>query len=171
MMMPVFMSGLKRLSPSIPLTHTQTHMTSVWCIVSNKLRRIRSIERAAYPPHMRQMQDCRSWKDLAEYCEVSLDKVTVVLEKDYYLILAENGSEVEIVDLASKNGISPGTLMGLFRKILVSLSGKSVICDARAGTSLKVLHALSRAGKIKIQKDNKWTWRDDEMHSLKFVVI
>lgn len=142
---------------------------SSWCgwevgVVRKLIAHLRQIERAAYPPHMRQMQAVRSIEDLAEYCECRPDQVFVLSGEGWYFIAAEREGEVEVVDFASAGGCRD--LFRVLAAVLARWRGRKVAMDCRARTSYPLVLALVRRYQAVVLEDTSWYWGDDEMRRL-----
>lgn len=124
---------------------------------------LKRVEACAYPPHMRMMQDYNTLSDLAEYCECKKREVFVICGEDYYLIAAEKGNEIEVVDMASLNGMGK-VIFGLVRTCRERWAGKSIKMDLRESTSYPLLLSLSRRYGIKMTEEGTWEWEDEIMH-------
>lgn len=122
------------------------------------------IERQVYPVHMRQMQHIRDTADLADYCECRLDQLLTLSGEDWYLIAAERGDEVEIVDFASLKGCTD--IFKILVRVVPRWRGRRIVLDARASTSYRLVLALVKRYKIQVVEDEMWHWGDEEMHHL-----
>jgi len=125
---------------------------------------LRHVERAAYPPHMRQMQYVRGVRDLAEYCECRPDQVFVLTGRDWYLLAAEREDEVEIVDFASAGGCRE--VFRVLATVVKRWRGRTIILDARHCTSYPLVMALTGRYGLRVVQDEVWHWGDESMHSL-----
>lgn len=128
------------------------------------LARIRRIEKAAYPPHMWQLQWVFRIKDLAEYCECRPDQVFVLTGQDWYLLAAEREDEVEVVDFASIGGCRD--ILRVLATVVPRWRGRRVVMDARESTSYRLVMLLVRRYRLDVIEDELWFWGDEPMHSL-----
>lgn len=110
------------------------------------LRRIKKIEAAAYPRGLREISYCNTWQDVAEYCEVELDDLIVVVEATWYCLVAVHPRGLaEWIDLARIPG-SPRLEIQDWRRLLGILDQHEIQilrADCRAKTSLKRIQQLA----------------------------
>lgn len=129
------------------------------------------IESQAYPYEFQHMQDCEDWEDVADYCEVSEDKLIVIGETGHWygLIALNNWGTAEFVDIAKIPG-SPKIPRLQILKQLRDAGIKHVKGELRECTSYRILKLmpLFLLG-IKIKKDKRYY--DEEfgewMHEIK----
>jgi hypothetical protein len=132
---------------------------------------ILSIEASAYPRHMRSMQDCESWADIADYCDCDLSRLVVMgVEGHWYALLAlHRRGRAEVVDLAKM----PGTGSVPWHRILgdlLSLGIRQIDLDAREGTSYElILRHASRMG-VSVMRDEAWEWDGEVMHEMRLML-
>ena len=122
---------------------------------------IKSIERNAYPFEMQQLQDCESWKEVAEYCEVPLKHLLVYTEPHMYILIGEHKDFIEVVDMAAVGHFNIFDALSFIAK---SAKGRTIKLDAREGTSYPLILKLHR--KLEIIKDEAWQWGTDVMHEM-----
>lgn len=125
------------------------------------LLKIKSIERSAYPFEMQQLQDCSSWEEVAEYCEVPLKHLLVYTETNMYMLIGNHHKFVEVVDMAS---IGHFNIFEALSFIKESAKGRIIKLDAREGTSYPLILKLHR--KLEVVKDKAWQWGEDVMHEM-----
>lgn len=125
------------------------------------LLKIKSIERTAYPFEMQQLQDCESWEEVAEYCEVPLKNLLVYTDNSMYMLIGEHEHYIEVVDMAS---IGHFNMFKALSFIEESAKGRTIKLDAREGTSYPLILKLHR--KLEIIRDEAWQWGDDVMHEM-----
>lgn len=130
------------------------------------LLKIKSIERNAYPLEMQQLQDCTSWEDVAEYCEVPLNDLLVYTEANMYILIGEHRSFIEVVDMAS---VGRFNIFKALNFIASSAKGRTIKLDAREGTSYPLILKLRK--KIEIIRDEAWQWGEDVMHEMEVRII
>lgn len=135
------------------------------------IHKIKGIEAAAYPHHMQQMQHIQNKKDLADYCECSVNQVFCLCGENWYFLAANKKRYVEVVDIASTNGITKDDFLFILKECIKVFKKKKVICDARETTSLRLLKRLETKGVIKIAKDKIWHWEGEVMHEITFRII
>lgn len=121
------------------------------------LKHLRRIERLAYPSHMRQMQDIRTFRDLKLYCESR--KVQLITTGKGYAIYTPN----EVIDMAS---LSPKDSIELICKLSQALKGRTINLDARDETSYPLIKLFERRGKVIIHSDTQWSWGGNIMHDM-----
>lgn len=132
------------------------------------------IEGQAYSYEFQQMQDCEDWEDIADYCEVNLDKLIVIGEAGHWygLIALDKWGTAEFVDIAKIPGSPKIPKLKILKKLRDS-GIKQVRSDLRECTSYKVLKLmpLFLLG-IKIKKDKRYY--DEEfgewMHEMKLKI-
>ena len=129
------------------------------------LEKIVRIEREAYTntPYL-QMQHCRTWQDIANYCQCSLSELRILMSDTGYVIAAAHREGwCEIVDLASTD-----RQMNLFEvwDFLKSLEMPFTL-DARQRTSYRMIEALERRGEITIVHKESYTWGGETFYDLK----
>lgn len=125
------------------------------------LLEIKSIERNAYPFEMQQLQDCVSWEDVAEYCEVPLKSLLIYTEANMYILIGEHRKFIEVVDMASVGHFNVLKALSFIEK---SAKGRIIKLDAREGTSYPLILKLRR--KLEVIKDEAWQWGEDVMHEM-----
>jgi len=118
------------------------------------LKSIKKIEKKCYPKHMRMFGECRTWSDLIEYCEGEPD---VYLTPHFYCVVTRG--EGEIVDLASTRPLSLKEMNQLARW----LGSGTWKADLRKSTSLPLLRALEKWGRIQLRELHSWMWGGEEM--------
>ena len=123
-----------------------------------KVAVIKKIERSHYPAFMRQMQDCRTMKDIADYCECSLGDLKVVCDGRAYMLASAD----EVCDLAGR--VSPSFIRNCF----ATLEGWYT-ADLREVTA-KYLGKLHARGRIELEEEGTWDWDGDRMVSVRFRV-
>lgn len=125
---------------------------------------LKKIERMAYPEFMWSINDCRNIRDLADYCECHPNELFILCGEDWYLLAAEREDEVEVVDLASINGMG-FEIIKVIKTCLNRWQGKTVTMDCRASTSYPILlKIVQRYGYD--YTDEVWYWEDEEMHAI-----
>lgn len=132
------------------------------------LEKIKRIERAAYSGTVySQMQHCRTWEDIADYCECPLSEVNVLLSDTGYVIAAAHKDRgfAEIIDLASTD-----RRMNLYEvwEFLLELNLPFTL-DARESTSYRMIKALEAKGEITIASSVPYTWGGERFYDLKVV--
>lgn len=122
------------------------------------------LEKVCYPKHMRQMQGCKDWEDITDYCEVENESDLLVLGEPgkWYCLVARQNNEVEFVDIAAHRSIPP--MFQILRKVKDFAGGLPVYCDARDSTSFKLLQRLSRRGSFTLQIQSTYRWEKETMH-------
>jgi len=111
-------------------------------------------EKAAYPSFMRQMQACRTWSDLQDYCESDQVKVHLLGDKGY-LILTED----EVIDWVG-DGVHSLKAFGLIKE---AFGYNSIKVDLRQSTSWPIMKVMEQRGKIEITNTSTWEWGDEVM--------
>jgi hypothetical protein len=124
---------------------------------------LRRIERSAYPPHMRQMQDVNSIRDLAEYCECRVSEVRVIEGPNYYVIVALKDECCEIVDMAATGRFNFFAVVSQLKSIV---GDREVTLDARASTSYPLVRLMERRGLIVVQSCEEWDWDGETMYEM-----
>ncbi len=119
--------------------------------MKGRLRHLRAIERGAYPPAFRQLQDCRTWADLRAYCE---GEPRVWTWPGGYLL----ATDVEIVDLASTIPVSLAQLRRLAGELAAHFGSRDVTLDARERTSWRLIRYAARRGILEIRSAEPWEW-------------
>lgn len=129
------------------------------------------IEREAYPYAFRQMQDCESMSDIADYCEVKTKKLIVLGEsgKWYALVARHKKSSAEFVDIAKV----PGTARIPWEDIISELRKrgiKRISADLREKTSYKVILKFHKMLGVSILKDKEYydSCFGETMHDMVF---
>lgn len=131
------------------------------------LEKIKLIERTAYSgtPYS-QMQYCRTWEDIARYCECDRSELRILMSDTGYVIAAAHESGyAEIVDLASVD-----RRMNLYEvwEFLKSLKLPFTL-DARENTSYRMIKKLEEKGEITISESHAHTWGGETFYDLKVV--
>lgn len=130
------------------------------------LLKIKLIERNAYPFEMQQLQDCYSWEDVAEYCEVPLKHLLVYTEANMYMLIGDHHKFIEVVDMASVGHFNAFKALSFIKE---SAKGRIIRLDAREGTSYPLILKLRK--KLRILKDEAWQWGEDVMHEMEVRII
>lgn len=126
------------------------------------IKKLKKLEAVAYPEYMRQLQECWSMEDLADYCECSVDQVSLKTGRGWYMIVADHGSYVEFVDFVATEGREASATMALVA-FLRKLKGRRVALDARKSTSYPlILRLIPRLGAT-IVSEEEWRWSNEEM--------
>lgn len=127
-----------------------------------------AIERVAYPAHMREMSDCRSMSDIAEYAECSKRQLRILgMAGHWYAILAKHcGGSAECVDLAKVPG-SPTVPWLDIVATLRAMGVTTITLDAREGTSYELICAYAAKLGIRIVSDSVWDWNGEMMHEMR----
>lgn len=132
------------------------------------LEKIKSIERTAYDGTVyTQMQRCRTWADIASYCQCSLSEVNILLSDTGYVIVAAHKDEgyAEIVDLASTDRrMNLREVWDFLRELSLPFT-----MDARENTSYRMIKALEKKGEITIASSYPHTWGGETFYDLKVV--
>ncbi len=128
---------------------------------------ILKIEASAYPEYMQQLQECSSFREVAEYSECSLDRLVILGQEDhwYAIIALHKKGKAEFVDLA-KMPNSPVVPWGEIVSRLHNLGIRKLSLDARESTSYKVIIRSLSLFRATILKDEIWDWDGELMHSL-----
>lgn len=131
------------------------------------LNKIKQLERQAYAgtPYM-QMQHCRSWDDIASYCQCSLSHLHILMSDTGYVIVATHDKGyAEIVDLASTD-----RRMNLYEvwDFLKSLNLPFTL-DARESTSKRMIDKLVEKGEITVVEEDSYTWGGETFYDLKII--
>jgi len=140
--------------------------------MSISLKRILKIERAAYPPHLREMQDAESWEDVADYAEVPIEQLVVLSDGiSWYAIIAKHRfGRAEFVDLAKVPG-APIVDWFFILRTLRDMGIKKIFGDMREDTSYRrfkqQISSFERLG-VKMTKDSPYTMYGETFHD--FVV-
>ena len=117
------------------------------------LKELKKREKAAYPSYMRQMQHCRNWSDLQEYCES--DHIQVHLLGDTgYLILSED----EVIDWVG----APGTVFKMMSIVKHHFGDRPFGVDLRS-TSYPIIELMARRNKLSIHDAEIWWWDNEQM--------
>jgi len=128
-------------------------------ITSRDIARLRRIERQAYPPAYRQMQDIYTYDDLCDYCE---GRPHVLHLSSGYLLWTKR----EIVDLAMVGKPTLGDVVSVLRVLRRHLSVHTLTLDARHNTSWPLVKTLADRGWIEIRSDNNYSWAGERFHEL-----
>lgn len=129
-----------------------------------------SLESTCYPAHMRQMEHCTDWEDIADYCEVEdqADLLVMGVPGRWYVLVARQGDSVEFVDIAACRSVPP--LFRILRAVKAFAGNLPVYCDARDTTSWKLLERLSRRGKINCKVESTYDWDGETMHRVRITL-
>lgn len=127
------------------------------------LQRIISLEREIYDGTTYMgMQNCRTWDDIARYCECSDEELNILVRKNWYVLIAKHEDFIEIVDFASKRG-----RMDIFEALAyIKDFHMPMSLDARGDTSYRLIKALERHGKISISHDESYIWGGETFHEM-----
>lgn len=118
---------------------------------------VREIESAAYPEYMWQMDSFNSARCYMDDCKLFIDT-----ESESYLIL----SDEEVIDLASKKGLSLKTLNEFLGTIKEFYGSRTFSFSARATTSYRLVKLLEMKNKVEILSDSQFWWEDEEFHEI-----
>lgn len=124
------------------------------------LSNLKVIESSVYPSHMWGMQEVETLEDLQEYCESEV--VHVYQGKSWYCLVTPE----EVIDLASIGSMTLTELLILLSDLEVWFDNRVFQMDCRASTSMKLIKHLERKGKLKILKEESWSWEDEIMYGL-----
>jgi len=123
------------------------------------LRHIRRIEREAYPPAFRQIQDVRTWRDLAEYCEGRPRLLT--WETGYCLWTSE-----ELVDLAATAPVDLHRQRKIYQALAETFAQRAFQLDAREETSWRLLCAWAKRGLVEIVSVHPYEWAGETFYEV-----
>lgn len=161
--------GLPVVDPVYPVDYTGYRDSNWQRLLARRfespipLEELLSIERAAYPDHMREMQDCVSWQDVAEYaCPDGEELVVLGKPGRWYAILAVRGDEAEAVDIAKV----PGTATVPWRTLAAEIRRRGIrriALDARKATSYTVLKGLAPKFGGRVEEESPWSWEGEAM--------
>lgn len=126
------------------------------------MKELKRRERAAYPPHMRQIEDCSTWSDLQEYCESGQVNVHL-LGKTGYIIYTQS----EVVDWVG----DATTCFEAFRIIKNAFGNKPFGADFRASTSWPIMQVMERRGRIRLSNVSSWYWGSEEMFEATVTIL
>lgn len=121
---------------------------------------IRYIERTVYPSYMLGLQEVMTFNDLQWYCESEV--VHVYQGKSWYCLVTPE----EVIDLASIGSMTLTELLILLSDLELWFDNRVFQMDCRASTSMKLIKHLERKGKLKILKEESWSWEDEIMYGL-----
>lgn len=130
--------------------------------MKKKLNELRRREKVAYPPHMLQMQGCKTWGDLQDYCESSHVEI-YFLGSNGYVILTQS----EVVDWVG----DATTCFEAFRIIKNAFGNKPFGADFRASTSWPIMQVMERRGRIRLSNVSSWYWGSEEMFEATVTIL
>lgn len=127
------------------------------------LLQIKAIEGRAYEntPYA-QMQRCTTWEDIANYMECEVENIRLHGTDTYYVLCAERESEVEIVDLASKDGRAN------LKAVITFLEAfdKPLTMDSRETTSYPIVKYMEKRKRLVVLEDESYQWAGEPFHSI-----
>ncbi len=123
------------------------------------LAHLRTVEKAAYPRHYREMQGVWTWNDLTSYCEG--EPFVRTWDGGYVLWTSD-----AIVDLASTTHVSLATFRGIIRDMAVTCGGV-VEANCRAGTSYRLVHAAQKLGFVEILRERPYDWAGETFYDIR----
>lgn len=145
-------------------------------ISEETLEFVKSVENQAYPEKMKMMQDIEDLEGLEDVYNYYLSELTIVRNKDWYIIYGEDEDSVEIVDIASLPNRDREASRREMHNYIVgvinrkALSGKKpVTLNAKEDTSYRLIQRMVANGEYEIIEDAPNTWEDDDsilMHNL-----
>ena len=121
------------------------------------VKKIKSLEKGAYPRFMRQLQDCRDLWDIADYCECSLGDLKVVCNGQAYMLASAD----EVCDLAGN--VSPSFI----KACRDALGSGWYTADLRERTA-NYLRKLRKRGIVELEEVEEWNWGTDLMVEVRF---
>lgn len=132
-------------------------------LTEENLAKIKRIEEQAYANTCYgQMQNCHSWEDVADYMECTVEQIRLCCGEAFYLLAAEHEDSVEVVDLASADG------MANLRRVVLAMESfdKPLTMDCRESTSYPILKYLERIKRCAITEDVPHQWGGEAFHEL-----
>lgn len=145
-------------------------------ISEETLEFVKSVENQAYPEEMKVMQDVDDAEELEDIYNYYLSELTIVRNKDWYIIYGEDEDSVEIVDIASLPNRDREASRREMHNYIVgvinrkALNGKKpVTLNAKEDTSYRMIQRMIANGEYEIIEDTPNTWEDDGsilMHNL-----
>ena len=129
------------------------------------VRKVRGIERSAYPAQFRMLQEARRFSDIAAYADA--DDVVVLQKDNWYAIIGISGSSAELVDLASDGGVRD--IFAIVREILSAVPGtvQTLYGDFREKTSYRLVRLAERYGWA-VTDDSPYSWGGETFHEVAF---
>lgn len=115
--------------------------------------RILEIEAAAYPEDLQTLQDCESWEDIADQCDVNYRDLVLVGGESWYGLIClhryEGFMAAEFADLAKVPG-SPRLDWILIGRAILSLQIDGIGMAMREDTSYQVLGRYIANGALRL---------------------
>jgi hypothetical protein len=145
-------------------------------ITNETIEFIKNIENKVYPEEMKIMQDAEDIEDLSDIYEYFESEITIVRNKDWYIVYGEDEDSVEILDIASSptRDIEASRkemhnyLIGVINKKAKD-DNKPVILNAKEDTSYRMIQRMVNNGEYEIVEDTVNSWETDDsiiMHNL-----
>ena len=145
-------------------------------ITEETIEFIRNIENQAYPEEMKVMQDAEDIEELSDIYGYYQSEITIVRNRDWYIIYGEDDDSVEILDIASlptrdreaSRREMHNYLIGVINKKAMA-DNKPVTLNAKEDTSYRMIQRMVANGEYEIIEDTPNTWEDDDsimMHNL-----
>ena len=145
-------------------------------ITEETIEFIRNIENQAYPEEMKVMQDAEDIEDLSDIYGYYQSEITIVRNRDWYIIYGEDDDSVEILDIASlptrdreaSRREMHNYLIGVINKKAIA-DNKPVTLNAKEDTSYRMIQRMVANGEYEIVEDTVNSWETDDsivMHNL-----
>lgn len=177
---------LKNLQLSrVPLSEYKTYFMlheTVSEITPEMIKHVLDIEKAAYPPHMRMLNNnyverddmgniiIPPIEDIANYLECDVNNIILYVGADWFIMGSNRPDKVEIADWASIRGMSLPAIKK-FLNLSREFGNKPIEANCRKETSYKFLKKAEQKGYIEILQDEVNYWGGVEMHEVLIKVL
>lgn len=145
-------------------------------ITEETIEFIRNIENQAYLEEMKVMQDAEDIEDLSDVYGYFESEITVVRNRDWYIVYGEDEYSVEILDIASsptRDREASGREMHNYLVGVINRKAKDgnkpVTLNAKEDTSYRMIQRMVNNGEYEILEDEINTWENNDeilMHNL-----
>jgi hypothetical protein len=154
---------------------------------NSQIKLIKDIEKKSYPSFMRSFDSLRSKQDIIDYVTDGEDydeqlmqniKIVISDSSDWYMIFTINNYEnmIEVQDLAGHENNSNDIKKSLNKlneiiEVFKPYKGMSIKADFRETTSYRLIKLLEKKQIIQIQDERKWSWGNETMIEVEFIII
>lgn len=131
---------------------------------------IKSIDRQAYPPYLRLLEDAQNLEDLLEYCRCAdIAQIEGMVKNDWYILVARHYNCVELISCASRTG-KCSEIFTVVDFLITRYKRKTIYADCRESTSYRLFKIYEKAGKIKVVRDWVNIENGETLHFIKIKV-
>jgi hypothetical protein len=132
------------------------------------LAHVKRLEAACYPAALQTLEEVDSLVDLFEHCEAPIHALTW---PNGYLVMADHGSSVEVVDMAAEQPLTLRQLRVLWAEVATIAAGRVVVADVRQSTSARLLFAAQQRGLAQVTWGEVWDWNGHPFQAVEFSCV